>query len=322
MLHKKPQKDKYPILVALAFIIFISASAFMLIFAANAGPVIKHNNGSVESLPNVTRLTSADFTTVDIDNSKVHTGPLVLVNNSYECKYDGENLVPLLERGNTAFQVTDYEVSVSGLAVDGLEKMLNNFSAKTGINNIMVNSGYRNEALQQELYNDEEYAQGELSNSNSEQFVAVPGYSEHQTGYAVDFSIYGEDGSFSEFDNQGEYSWILENCADYGFILRYPQDKTDITMIGYETWHYRYVGIPHALYIMQNNLCLEEYIDLLKGYTQNKPLYITDTSLVNWMVYYQQAETGSETAVVVPKNNSYQVYGNNIDGFIISVKLN
>ena len=83
MLHKKHRKDKYPILVALAFIIFISAFAFMLIFAANAGPVIKHNNSSVESLPNVTRLTPADFTNVDIDNSKIHTGPLVLVNNNY-----------------------------------------------------------------------------------------------------------------------------------------------------------------------------------------------------------------------------------------------
>lgn len=319
MLHKKPKKDKQPILVALTFIIFVSAFAFMLIFAANAGPVIKHNNGIAEPLPNVTRLTSADFTTVDIDNSRIYTGPLVLVNNNHECRYDGENLVPLLERGNTAFHVTDYEVAVSSLAVEELERMLTDFNAKTGIDNIMVNSSYRNIELQQELY----YAEDRTSDSNYEELVAIPGYSEHQTGYAVDFSIYNkEDGSFSKFDVQNEYSWILNNCADYGFILRYPQDKTNLTMIGYETWHYRYVGAPHSLYIMQNNLCLEEYIDLLKSHTQSKPLYITDSSLVNWMVYYQQADSGNETAIAVPKNNSYQVYGNNIDGFIVSVKLN
>ena len=319
MLHKKHKKDKYPILVALAFIIFISAFAFMLIFAANAGPVIKHNNSSVESLPNVTRLTPADFTNVDIDNSKIHTGPLVLVNNNYECRYDGEDLISLLERGNTAFHVADYNVVMSSLAVESLEKMLIDFHAKTGIDNVMVSSSYRNKELQQELYNSED----RTSDSNYEELVAIPGYSEHQTGYAVDFSIYNnQDGSFSQFNFDNEYSWMLNNCADYGFILRYPENKTNITMIGYESWHYRYVGTPHALYIMQNKLCLEEYIDLLKGHTQNNPLYITDTSLVNWMVYYQPADSGSETSVTVPKNNSYQIYGNNIDGFIISVKLN
>lgn len=89
-------------------------------------------------------------------------------------------------------------------------------------------------------------------------WVSVVDYSEHQTGLAVDINANG-------INSTGEqvYDWLADNAWEYGFILRYPEDKTEITHMDYEPWHYRYVGIEAAKVIFEKNLCLEEYIDML-----------------------------------------------------------
>ncbi len=92
--------------------------------------------------------------------------------------------------------------------------------------------------------------------------VMPPGYSEHETGLALD--IVSADYQLLD-DNQettAENIWLRENCWKYGFILRYPADKEDITQISYESWHFRYVGEEAAEYITSNGICLEEYLDL------------------------------------------------------------
>lgn len=90
-------------------------------------------------------------------------------------------------------------------------------------------------------------------------WVARPGTSEHQTGLAVDIV----DISYQLLDEQQEQTpvqrWLMEHCAEYGFILRYPKDKSDLTGVGYEPWHYRYVGEEAAREIMEQGICLEEY---------------------------------------------------------------
>lgn len=85
----------------------------------------------------------------------------------------------------------------------------------------------------------------------AEQWVAVPGFSEHQLGFAVD--INGETDEL--------YSWLQQNSYKYGFIFRYPGNKTDITGIAEEVWHYRYVGTEAAAQMYENDLCLEEYLE-------------------------------------------------------------
>ena len=91
-------------------------------------------------------------------------------------------------------------------------------------------------------------------------WVARPGTSEHQTGLAVDIV----DMSYQVLDEQQESTpvqkWLMAHCAEYGFILRYPTDNSALTGIGYEPWHYRYVGTEAADEIMENGLCLEEYL--------------------------------------------------------------
>ena len=91
--------------------------------------------------------------------------------------------------------------------------------------------------------------------------VAVPGTSEHQLGLALDIV----DISYQILDEKQEdtpaQQWLLENSWKYGFILRYPKDKTDITKISYEPWHYRYVGEKAAKEIFDRKICLEEYLE-------------------------------------------------------------
>lgn len=130
-------------------------------------------------------------------------------------------------------------------------------------------SGYRNYEYQENLFNNEVTTYKNLDYTEEEakdiakSMVALPGSSEHQTGLAIDFST-----NFflsEEFGLEEVGLWLKENCKNYGFILRYPEDKTDITNIIHEPWHFRFVGLPHSLYITENNLTLEEYIDLLKS---------------------------------------------------------
>ncbi|MBQ2766381.1 MAG: M15 family metallopeptidase, partial [Clostridia bacterium] len=84
------------------------------------------------------------------------------------------------------------------------------------------------------------------------------GSSEHQTGLCVD--MHNLPAASKDFANEDAYKWLKENCWKFGFILRYPEDKTEITGISFEPWHYRYVGRYHAQRIYQMNMCLEEYI--------------------------------------------------------------
>lgn len=91
--------------------------------------------------------------------------------------------------------------------------------------------------------------------------IALPGTSEHHTGLAVDIVGMTHQSLDDAQANTPEAKWLAEHCAEYGFILRYPEDKTDITGIDYESWHFRYVGEEVAAYIMENELTLEEFLE-------------------------------------------------------------
>ena len=92
------------------------------------------------------------------------------------------------------------------------------------------------------------------------QSVALPGSSEHVAGLALDIVSASYDGLDEAQEETEEAKWLMKHCAEYGFILRYPSDKTDITGITYEPWHYRYVGVDAAKEIMEQGITLEEYV--------------------------------------------------------------
>ena len=130
---------------------------------------------------------------------------------------------------------------------------------------LFVSEGYRTREEQQLLLDEKTEAYEMEGHSKSEaeklakQWVAVPGFSEHQLGIAVDINA---DHAGSTDDEV--YTWLAENSWQYGFIKRYPSDKTEITGTINEPWHYRYVGKEAAREIVSQEVCLEEYVEMLE----------------------------------------------------------
>ncbi len=147
-----------------------------------------------------------------------------------------------------------------------LQQMLDDCRAE-GLNPIVC-SAYRSQEKQENLFENQVEKQKKAGFSDKQaeieagKLVAVPGTSEHQTGLAFDIV----DSAYQILDEEQEKTavqqWLLKNSWKYGFILRYPTDKSNITKISYEPWHYRYVGKENAKFIYDNNLCLEEYLYL------------------------------------------------------------
>lgn len=127
-------------------------------------------------------------------------------------------------------------------------------------------SAYRSVERQQQLFDEDVNDLIQLGYSYScaceevSKETMPPGYSEHATGLAFDIVSYEYQMLDEKQQNTAENKWLREHCAEYGFILRYPKEKEDITNISYEPWHFRYVGVEAARYIMDNHLTLEEYL--------------------------------------------------------------
>lgn len=119
---------------------------------------------------------------------------------------------------------------------------------------------YRTGEEQEDIFRDKVFAYRKEGYSKAraeklaKEWVALPGTSEHQLGIAVDINADKE-----RSENEEVYAWLAQNAYQYGFILRYPQGKEDITGTGYEPWHYRYVGTEAAKEIYEGRICLEEY---------------------------------------------------------------
>lgn len=132
---------------------------------------------------------------------------------------------------------------------------------------LKVCSSYRNANYQKRLFDDDiarymrqGYSYEEAYEKTAE-LTMPPGYSEHSTGLAFDIVSAGYQGLTLRQEKTKENQWLREHCSEYGFILRYPKGKEEITQINYESWHFRYVGVEAAAYIMEKGITLEEYLE-------------------------------------------------------------
>lgn len=174
---------------------------------------------------------------------------IILVN---KYNYLTEDYVPEnLEEINTTYARGGMQLVRE--AKEAFETLAEN--AKEDNMTIIAMSSYRSYDYQVDLYNRYVETDGKEA---ADTYSARAGFSEHQTGLAVD--IYNGDLPYTSFEETEEFEWMQENAYKYGFILRFPEDKTDITGYEYESWHYRYVGKEVAKYIHDNNSTLEEYI--------------------------------------------------------------
>ncbi len=275
------------------------------------------NDKSIEiDYPSFPSFENYGYKLVNMPESDVHKGLLTLVNYDHHYVTDApDDLVTVASKRTKNYAVKDDSLQVRDLIMPSLNSMMDDFVSATGLKNVVVISGHRTVEYQQTLYdNDLERTGKDYSDE-----VARPGESEHHTGLTFDLAIMENDTS-KFFDGSGEYSWMHENCENYGFVIRYPEEKEDITKIIHEPWHYRYVGNVHAKVMTENNLCLEEYIDFLKKHPYDGEHLEVTVDEKNYAVYYV-ASTGEYTQVYVPLNEPYTVSGNNVDGFIVTVEL-
>ena len=146
-------------------------------------------------------------------------------------------------------------IQMQETAADAL-KVLFDAAQEDGIY-LYAHSGYRSYRTQKTMY----YNRLEKNNGKDDGVVQYPGASDHQTGLGID--VINKSGIGKKFTNAfaetKEGQWLAENCWDYGFVIRYQEDKEEITGITYESWHLRYVGVQVAQYMRDKHLCLEEF---------------------------------------------------------------
>lgn len=271
------------------------------------------------------------FDTHSVKSSDINLGDLILVN--YQNEYDLTDKIAvkaLYGNKTTAYGLSNSSHCLTERVLNAMNKFADAFAADTGCYELVVNSAYRSTADQQSIYDNSVQKNGE---EYAKQYVATPGYSEHHTGMAVDLTFYrASEGISIPVAQHPNGGWLKEHCGEYGFIIRYPDDKAEITKISYEPWHFRFVGKPHAAVIMKTGLCLEEYIGLMKSYTLDTKLLhakedgttaevsVLEIPAEGYIIYFVPASSEETTDIRIPKGyEHYIVSGNNEDGFIVTV---
>lgn len=250
-----------------------------------------------------------------MNSSERAQGSLILVNSEVPYQIpENRKYTSIYDEKTGDYFVRDKLVKIDESIMESLNDLMGAFAYATGKKDVNVVSGYRSYIEQQELYED---SLAENGAEHTASFLAQPGCSEHHTGLAVDFSIFHmASGNSEEFDGTGDYAWFDEHAWNYGFIRRYTGAKSEHTGVSDEPWHFRYVGVPHAFYMKENELCLEEYLELLRSYTYEGEHLKFDCEGTNYEVYFCQ---GSD--VYVPASGDYYVSGNNSDGFVVTVNM-
>ena len=247
--------------------------------------------------------------TVTFQRNDIHKGSLILINKHYPmarrtltCK----SLIPAWT------QNTDIFLEIKTAAV--LSHLVSSLKCQ---GEIAPASGYRSFEEQQRIYED---SLKENGREFTEKYVAMPDHSEHQTGLAIDLALKKEDIDFirPDFPYEGICDRFRRRAPLYGFVERYQKGKEEITGIAHEPWHFRYVGYPHSLIMNERGLSLEEYIEIMKCYPYEEEHFVTDIKGQVIEIFYVKAETECR-ALELPGDSIYQISGNNIDGFIVTL---
>ena len=277
-------------------VLILAVIAIAAVYRFSAGSSVK---SAGESIPNhempAGKHIDTEYRGVHISDIDI-SDELMLVNSDY--KLD-EDFAADMSSAYRMIPLSTSDIKINGTVLEAVGKLFAE-AEKMGYKDFFVNSGYRSFQKQKEIYDSAE----------DKSYVQEPGASEHQTGYAVDIAYIGLSGEAFGKSPQGK--WLFENAHKYGFILRYPENKTDITKISYEPWHYRYIGIPHSYYCYENNLCLEEYISFLK----NGGSYSMSIDKTSYTVYYATENAGS---IDIPADKTCKASSDNTSGYIVVV---
>ncbi len=250
-----------------------------------------------------------EYETVSVAKSAVSTGNLILISdskpyltkpNSLKNIYSSRRTFYSEARGKNVYSYYAYDSTpeLDEKALASLNDLADAFYEATGNNDLFIKRAYTEDSA------------------------------EHQKGTSVDLSIYTLEGTSYSLDDgkfASTFKWFFDNYHKYGFIMRFPNEKSDITGVSGHENHFRYVGVPHSTYITENGLCFEEYLDVLRGTAADdakdtKPLTVT-TADGTYNLYYVKAD-GDVISVPIIGDGEYGISGDNDGGFIVHVKIN
>ena len=298
--------------ITLVVIAALTLLALVLLLIIIISSVENNPEPDNPNIPSVNNSDELKFETITIDPAQMSKGSLVLINTNHKYEIPSDlNLILISEyrdanSSNIPYGIWEkYHMKLEATATEYAHKMLHTMAQTTANDDIMITSSYRS-------YEDQ----------TSTEIPA--GYSDHHSGMLIAIRAY--NGPLAETHTD----WLDANAHKYGFVVRYPEDKTEITGISDYTHAYRYVGVAHATYMKANNLCLEEYVEYLKGNaTSKKPLSVTTDDGSVYYIYYELI-SDSSTDIKVPvrtanpdgsMNYDYTISGTNDIGVVVTVKV-
>lgn len=263
---------------------------------------------SQNDLPQLPDGGETEYEMLTLPATAVGEGSLILVNSSHVYQFPADNghLVDIYtEQENAKTRTVYYQLAkklyMDATAYQAVNKMLIEFSRQSGLSSVLMADAYRSYEQQQSL------------NSSTK-----AGYSDSHTGLSCALRV-SENGNTTDLSASAQYDWIYQNCYKYGFTVRYPLGKEDVTGVSDYDYYFRYVGYPHAYAMKVQGKCLEEYVAMLRNYSVEAPFELMTDDGSKYSIYYVTA-TGEQTSVAVPKDGSYTVSGDNDSGFIVTVK--
>lgn len=208
----------------------------------------ENNNASFDEIVSIVNVGANNEEYTNTSETDISKGDLMLVNKYHHLSSDYKpgDVISLSSR----YAYSGNETSEAVL--ENYKKMFNQ-AEKDGVE-LIISSGFRTYEEQEETYN---YYKKTKGDDYASKYAALAGYSEHQTGLAFDILTVGAN--ITNFESTDEFIWLQENSYKYGFIMRYPKEKENITGFSYEPWHYRYVGLEAAMRIHEENITFDEY---------------------------------------------------------------
>ncbi|RJE88322.1 D-Ala-D-Ala carboxypeptidase VanY [Paenibacillus sp. 1011MAR3C5] len=273
-------------------------------FKAGMSDLPDESKLQIENSNKPDEVTQADGFKIKVTKEMIFQGDLLLVNKDYPVPdglgLDAESEAISLVRNPEwidGFGVLDNRVLLSPRLAEKFRAMVKD-AAQEGVSSFLISSGFRNEADQEELYR-----------TLGAEIAMPPGYSEHNIGLSMDIGS-----SQGEMSRAPEGKWLIDHSWKYGFVLRYPEDKTAITGVQFEPWHFRYVGLPHSAIMKERNFVLEQYLDFLK----EQKSVSTTIGEDNYQVFYYPVTENH--MITVPAKGEYEISGNNQDGVIVTIR--
>ncbi len=248
--------------------------------------------------------------TIELRKENIYSGNLILINKDNPIRIKEKEIEKKL------VSVCNTPHLLNKEAARLIEQILDKIDTN---NEIAPVSCFRSKGEQEDIYN------GSIIENGLEftqKYVAKPDESEHQSGLAIDLGEKKEDIDFicPDFPYHGVFNEFRKMAVEKGFIERYKEDKQSITGISKEPWHFRYIGYPHSAIIEEKGFALEDYHEFIKKFTSEENGFEYEDSKYIWKVLYIEVMDEMET-IEISDAYDYTISGNNIDGFIITLKF-